>query len=106
MANVYIRIGTDESDKRPAKVVVDGVDMTEHVLAAGFAVQMPAIPGEDHAVVTMRIRADRLEMDLPQSVLDATAVECAPRPIIASTGISAQAVAREVDRLNATGGVC
>lgn len=96
MANVSIRIGTTEDDKRPACVVIDGVDMTDHILATGFAVQLPNHPHE-RAVVTMSIRADRLDLDLPEAVIDAVAVERSPR--LVCEPMSAQATAAEVARL-------
>ena len=70
MAHVSIRIGVVEGDDRAACVLVDGVDITKSVLAEGFAVEFvnDATP---YAVVSMRLRTDRLDMDLPQAVLDA-----------------------------------
>lgn len=67
MSHVSIRIGAIPDDRRSAQVVVDGVDITKAVLAEGFAVEFPQ--DSPHAVVSMRLRVDRLDMDLPDAVL-------------------------------------
>lgn len=69
MSHVQIRIGRDDADDRGAQVVVDGVDITKAVLADGFAIDITDYP-KPSAVVTMRLRVDRLDMDLPESVLN------------------------------------
>lgn len=69
MTHLSIRIGTADGDDRGAKVVVDGVDITKAVLADGFAVEFKHEPAP-HAVVSMQLRVDRLDMDLPEAVLN------------------------------------
>mgnify|MGYP000923125607 CR=1 FL=1 len=69
MTHLSIRIGTADGDPRGAKVVVDGVDITKAVLADGFAVEFLHDPAP-HAVVSMRLRIDHLDMDLPEAVLN------------------------------------
>ena len=74
MAHVQIRIGQADGDDRLASVVVDGVDLTKAVLAEGFAVEFNN-PIQGKSLVTMTLRVDRLDMDLPDSVLNATQME-------------------------------
>lgn len=73
MPHVSIRIGPDENDDRDARVVIDGVDITKAVLAEGFAVDFTRVLGMEpypKAVVSMRLMVDRLDMDLPEGVLN------------------------------------
>lgn len=74
MTHVEIRYGVDKTsaDDRGACVKVDGVDITRAVLAEGFAVDFNRDPSQPHhATVTLRLRADQLDLDMPDAVLDA-----------------------------------
>ena len=70
MPHVQIRYGSEGGGVPPASVVVDGVDITDAVLRDGFGVEFP---DDHHAIVSMRLRADRLDVDLPGAVLEALA---------------------------------
>ena len=72
MAHVQIRYGSEGGGVPPASVVVDGVDITDAVMKDGFGVEFPA---DHHAVVSMRLRVNRLDLDLPAAVVDAVGVD-------------------------------
>ncbi|MCL8026321.1 hypothetical protein [Nocardioides bruguierae] len=73
MAHISLRIGgATPDDPRPARLVIDGVEITGSVLRDGFAIALAEGP-DDRAVVSLRIRADRLDLDMPDAVLQAVA---------------------------------
>lgn len=67
MAHVQITAGPGET-----KLLVDGVDITESVLAEGFGIDFSKVPAGP-VVVSMKLRTDRLDLDLPDSIIDALA---------------------------------
>lgn len=56
------------------EVIVDGVNMTRDIMVAGFGVTFPESEF-DVARVHMVVAADTLEMDLPESVIEALRVQ-------------------------------
>lgn len=72
MPHVQIRYGAEGGGVRPASVVVDGFDITDAVLREGFGVEFP---DDHHAIVSMRLRVDRLVMDLPAAIVETLLVD-------------------------------
>lgn len=62
----HVKIGCIEGGAHSLEV--DGVDLSMAVLASGFSVTFPDMPGAAH--VHLVVAADTLEMDLPASVLE------------------------------------
>lgn len=71
MAHIQIAYGTPADGHPAARVLVDGVDITDAVLADGFGVEFEH--DTRRAVVSMKLRADRLDLELPDSIIDALA---------------------------------
>lgn len=80
MAHVQIRSG--DNGPMTLKVIVDGVDLTDHVYTEGFGlVQVGEDPEFRAWGVRMVIAAETLDVDLPDAVVQALrASEPAPRP--------------------------
>jgi hypothetical protein len=70
----HIQIKTNGDDRHRVCVIVDGVDMAEHILADGFSINCPPGPSEEWSV-TMTVCAESLDVDLPDAVLDAVRSE-------------------------------
>lgn len=75
MARVQFRTGPATTNGQIAQLIVDGTDITDHVLAEGFEIK-PSKPGDPTAewIVQMRISA-HLDVDLPDAVVSATRAE-------------------------------
>lgn len=65
MAHVQIAFNEDGT----GSVVVDGFDMTPHVLADGFGVEFNDGPG-GRPVVHLRVIADTLDIDLSSAAVE------------------------------------
>lgn len=72
MAHVQIKAGSGIPGS--GQVIVDGVDMTDCILAEGFAINCPREPSGQWSV-TMTLAADSLDVDLSDAVLNALRVE-------------------------------
>lgn len=77
MAHVQIRAktssivdGTYVGDQE-FSLIVDGVDISQSVLGADFAIEWPEDLSREAPVVCMRLSADVLDLDMPRSLLDA-----------------------------------
>jgi len=65
MAHLQLTYGGSET-----QMVLDGVDITKAVLVDGFAIDFGKGDGKP-AVVSMKVRVDRVDVDLPDAVLEA-----------------------------------
>lgn len=75
MADVEIRTGGATTNDKAFQMLVDGHDVTESVLAAGFSIA-PSSDGPDAEwVISMSLAASSLALDLPAALLAATVVE-------------------------------
>ena len=72
MAHVQFRTGDATTNGKIAQLVVDGVDITDHVLAEGFEIKSSK-PGDPNAewIVQFRVSA-HLDVELPAAVVYAT----------------------------------
>jgi hypothetical protein len=66
MAHVQIK----QNEERPMayEVIVDGVDLSPHVLRRGLSIEIPTDP-DKAPTVTLVIVADDLDVDLPYSLI-------------------------------------
>lgn len=74
MAHVQIHAnprGKQGGDDPVFRMVVDGVDITDSVLGDGFSIEWPDDLTYLPAIINLRLSADVLDLDLPQSLLDA-----------------------------------
>jgi hypothetical protein len=64
----HVKISTGKDVRGVARIEVDGVDISDIVSTAGFAVELPLEP---HGVTTVRMGLvpSRLDLDLPDAVL-------------------------------------
>lgn len=69
----HVKLGLGEAGKY--QLSIDGTDLSLSVMAEGFAVDFTGVV----PVVTMRLAADALDMDLPEAIIEA----------ICETGVSA-----------------
>lgn len=67
MAHVQIHQNSDGS----GRVLVDGVDLSMHILADGFRIENLGGGKTDPARVHMTVVADTLDVDLPEAVIEA-----------------------------------
>lgn len=77
MAHVQIRAktssivdGTYVGD-HAFSLTIDGVDISQSILGADFAIEWPADLSREAPVVCMRLSADVLDLDMPRALLDA-----------------------------------
>lgn len=52
-------------------LTIDGVEVSQSVLASDFAIEWPDDLSREAPVVCMRLSADVLDLDMPRSLLDA-----------------------------------
>lgn len=74
MAHVQIHakpMSSDEARDQEFTLTIDGVDISSSVLADGFEIELPDTFPRDAPIVALRLTADVLDLDLPQSLLDA-----------------------------------
>lgn len=74
MAHVQIsaaRRGPALENGKTVMVKVDGVDLTDSLLADGLGIEWPQDVTIEDPIVVLRLAADVLDIDLPQSLLDA-----------------------------------
>lgn len=58
-------------DDQECTVMVDGIDITDSVLADGFAIEWPEDMTRQNPIVCLRLSADILDIDMPRALLDA-----------------------------------
>lgn len=73
MASIQFRTGSAATNGLQAQIVVDGADITRHVMADGFSIG-PSRPGDPNSewVVRMTLVARPIDVDLPEAVIEAT----------------------------------
>lgn len=69
MANVVLRVGSAATNGKAAELIVDGHDITDHVLASGFEIA----PLGNLWAVTLTLAVGALEADLPDAIVQAVA---------------------------------
>lgn len=74
MAHVQFRTGDATTNGLIAQLIVDGVDITEHVLEDGFEIKKFDSSESGEWVVQMRLAA-HLDVDLPDAVVQAAVSE-------------------------------
>lgn len=76
MAHVILRAGSAATNGRPAELIVDGQDITEHVLHEGFEIGVTeSEPPAAQFYMQIRINVETLEADLPDAVIEALGEE-------------------------------
>lgn len=77
MAHVQFRTGSAVTNGHESELIVDGVDITTHVLAEGFSISESDDPDPlaREWVVKLTLAADTLDVDLPDAVLAVTREE-------------------------------
>lgn len=70
MTHVSIRMGGKYENGKSVEVMVDGTDITSAILRDGFGVTFGSAP-EEKSILHLQIIADELDIDLPDSVIDA-----------------------------------
>ncbi len=72
MAHVQFRTGSAVTNGKKAQLIVDGVDITDHVFDEGFAIERVGEGDVAQWGVRVVLAADALEVDLPAALLAAT----------------------------------
>lgn len=73
MAHVKI---TGQSAHGPLTVLVDGADISRHILRRGFGLRQVGENESTQWVISMLVVADELDVDLPEAVFEPAPSEC------------------------------
>jgi hypothetical protein len=71
MAHVIFRVGDAVTNDHIAQLIVDGQDITNHVLADGFKIDRTGADEFDTGFVQIRLAVEGLEVELPEAVVTA-----------------------------------
>lgn len=75
MSNIIFRAGSAATNGHRAELIVDGVDITERILAEGFKIDRTGLGEFDQWYVQVRLPVDSLEVELPEAVVRASREE-------------------------------